>query len=89
MAIMKQKNVKGYDVQTELAKIDKMLTELSKDKSLPTFGDFFLECLILGNAENVNLKSLYPGTYSKLNAFLKEHQQTVLLVRSKQTTKSR
>lgn len=48
-----------------------------KDKTLPTFGDHFMLCLMLGIAENVNLKKMYPKTYFKLSRWLEEHNRRI------------
>ena len=39
----------------------KLFRDLEHDKTLPTFGDHFMTCLMLGTAERVNLKKMYPG----------------------------
>ncbi len=78
---IKTKKVKGYNVNTELAKVDKVFKSIRNDKSLPTFSNFFMQCLILGIAEHVNLKAMYPGVYKKLHALLADHDAKVLMMR--------
>ena len=77
----KSKKEKGYDVQKELRKVDKLFQSIVEDKNLPTFCNFFLECLILGTAENVNLKTMYPKVYKKLDDWLREHKDKILAMR--------
>jgi len=74
----KPKYVKGYNVNKELAKADKLFKSLVNDKTLPTFGLFFMECLIRGTAENVNLKIMYPDAYKKCSVWLKDHKEKIL-----------
>ena len=78
---IKRKKVKGYNINKELAKVDKVFKSIKSDKSLPTFANFFMLCLILGTAENVNLKLMYPRAYKKLNALLEDHDTKVLMMR--------
>jgi len=77
----KSKIVKGYNVKKELAKVDKLFKSIAQDKTLPTFGNFFMECLILGTAENVNLKVMYPKVYKRCSIWLKEHRKKILAMR--------
>ena len=77
----KHKKVNSYNVTKELAKVDRVFRSIEHDKSLPTFGNFFMECLIMGIAENVNLKIMYPKTYKKLNTLLEEHTAKILAMR--------
>jgi hypothetical protein len=77
----KIRKVKGYNVERELAKIDRVFRSIDKDRSLPTFLNFFLECLICGTAQKVNLKLMYPKIYVKLDKLLKEHKARVLALR--------
>jgi hypothetical protein len=78
MTTTKHRKVKGYGVKTELKKIDKLFAGLEKDKALPTFLDFYLTCLILGTAERVNLKAMYPKTHAKLTKVLERHRAKIL-----------
>lgn len=77
----KREKVKGYDVIKELAKVNKLFQSIDTDKSLPTFSNFFMLCLILGTAENVNLKLMYPRVYKKLHTLLKDHNTRILAMR--------
>ncbi len=76
-ATEKGKKVKGYNVERELAKVDRILKSIECDKSLPTFCNFFLECLILGTANNVNLEAMYPTVFKKLDTLLAEHKSRI------------
>lgn len=78
---MKVKKVKKYNVDKELAAVKRLLQTIEDDKSLPTFLDFFIECLVLGNSENVNLKVMYPKVYKKLSTWLKAHNKKILAMR--------
>jgi hypothetical protein len=74
----KPKKVKGYNVKKELRKADLLFKSIAQDKSLPSFGSFFMLCMIMGTAENVNLKVMYPKVYKKCNIWLKEHREQIL-----------
>ena len=78
---VKPKIVKGYNVKKELAKADKLFKSIAQDKTLPTFGNFFMECLIRGTAQNVNLKAMYPGVYKRCSIWLNEHREKILAMR--------
>ena len=78
---IKRRKVKAYDVNKELAKVDKVFRSIKNDKTLPTFGNFFMLCLIQRTAENVNLKMMYPRVYKKLNTLLEDHDAKILLMR--------
>jgi hypothetical protein len=39
--------------------------------------------MIMGTAEHVNLKKMYPKTYSKLDKALKEHVAWVIAMQAK------
>lgn len=73
----KPKEVKGYNVKRELVKADKLFQSIAKDKNLPTFGNFFIQCLILGTGENVNLKAMYPKVYNRITIWLKDHKAKI------------
>ena len=75
---MKIKNVNKYNIEKELAAVKRLLKTIENDKSLPTFLDFFIECLVSENAENVNLKIMYPKIHRKLSTWLKEHNKKIL-----------
>ena len=74
----KQEKVNSDNVDKELAEVDKLFRELEKDKTLPTFGDHFMLCMVLGVAENVNLKRMYPRTYFKLSKWLERHNRSIV-----------
>jgi len=75
------KQDKDATVEKELHRVDKLFRDLEKDKTLPTFGDHFMRCLILGTAEKVNLKKMYPKTYDKLRKWLDEHNRRIIAAR--------
>jgi len=77
----KHNKVKNYNVKKELAKVEMVFRSIENDKSLPTFGNFFMQCLVMGIAEKVNLKVMYPKMYKKLNAVLKEHNANIMTTR--------
>lgn len=71
-----------YDVQVEISRVEKLLRRIAKDKSLPTFGNFFIHCVISGNAEKVNLKVMFPELYRELNDWIKAHTAKVKAARN-------
>ena len=77
MAKNKQNKAIDGTIDTDLRRVDKLFRELENDKTLPTFGDHFILCLILGTAENVNLKKMYPKTYIKLSKWLEQHNRRI------------
>ena len=58
----------------QLKGVDALFDVLEKDKRLPSFPEFFMTCLIMGNAECVNLKTMFPKLYSDLSAWLTARQ---------------
>ena len=78
---IKRKKVKSYNTSQELRKADRLFKSIAQDKTLPSFGSFFMLCLILGTAENVNLKTRYPKVYKNCSAWLKEHREQILAMR--------
>jgi len=76
---MKKSGKPSKDRRTEVLKglrnIDVLFKELENDPNLPSFGEFFMTCLVMGNVECVNLKLLYPKLHMKLTAWLKNHNQ--------------
>lgn len=80
---IKKKSVKGYDVDRELAAVDALFKKLASDKSLPTFGQHFMNCLISGVSEHVNLKAMYPKTHKQLSVWLDGHNRKIRAVRGK------
>jgi hypothetical protein len=77
----KNKNVKSYNVKAELKKVNKLFADLSKDKSLPTFPQFFVDCVILGIEERVNLRIMYPKVYTKVRRQLDEQNAAIRAIR--------
>ena len=77
MTARKKNNANEAETEKELAEVDRLFRELENDKSLPTFGDHFMTCLILGTAERVNLKEMYPRTYLKLATWLERHNRRI------------
>ena len=65
----------------QLKGVDKLFADLAKDKTIPTFTEFFMQCLILGIAEQVNLKVMYPKVYKKFHSFLEHHNNKILAIR--------
>ena len=78
MAQRKRGTVNTDTIQKKLQEVDKLFAELENDKSLPTFGEHFMYCLIFGIGRKVDLQALYPKHYKKLNAWLKQHNQQIL-----------
>ncbi len=79
----KYKNVKDLTVLKALKEIDTFFRDIEKDKTLPTFADFFMLCLILGIEERVNLRVMYPKVYKKLHRSLETHANMIRLLQSK------
>jgi hypothetical protein len=77
----KKPSVKGDIIDKELAAVDQLFRKLDTDKSLPTFGQHFMYCLIFGIARRVDLQKLYPKTYKELSAWLTRHNQRILAIR--------
>ncbi len=76
-----KKKDKDYDVRKQIAEVDKVFRSIENDQDLPTFAGFFMECIVLDIAENVNLKSMYPKVYKQLNTILKNHSNEVMALR--------
>lgn len=83
----KHNKVKDLTLQKDITEIKKFFHDLEKDKTLPTFGDFFMLCLILGIEEKVNLKVMYPKVYKKLSRRLKQHNRAIEAMQRKQDFK--
>lgn len=66
-ATKKQKVKISPGTLRKLREIDAVFRELEKDKSLPTFVDFFALCMLMGIEECVNLKQMYPAVHKKLS----------------------
>lgn len=77
----KIKSVKGYNAVQELKAVDKLFADMSKDKSLPSFGEHVLYCIVLGTSENVNLKKMYPKLHRKLKTWVTGHNDKILSLR--------
>lgn len=54
----------------KLRDVDAMFAVLEEDKRLPSFPEFLIACLIMGNAERVNLKAMFPEHCKALSACL-------------------
>ena len=65
-------------LEKKLAEVEKLFRDLENDKNLPTFGEHFMQCLMFGDAERVNLKTMYPEAYNKLSKFLAEHDKKII-----------
>jgi hypothetical protein len=70
--------VKNTEILKGLKSVDDLFDELENDNSLPGFGEFVLTCLIMGNAECVNLKQLYPKFCKRLTAWLENHNKQII-----------
>ncbi len=77
MPTSKRKEVKTDKHIKAIAKIDELFRRMEQDASLPTFGEHFMTCLILGNAESVNLRKMYPALYKKLTSWLANHNKKI------------
>lgn len=62
----KRKKVKSPQLKKEFKQIDALFAALEKNKKLPTFGKFFVDCVLLGIEERVNLRVLYPKVYMQV-----------------------
>ena len=82
MVTMKSKDVNARKLEKELKSIGTFFRDIENDKTLPTFGDFFVHCMILGIAEQVNLKKMYPKMYLKVSKMLAEQQGRILVTRT-------
>jgi hypothetical protein len=78
MATKKQDKATRGTIKRDFDRVEKLFRQLEKDKTLPTFGDHFMRCLILGTAEKVNLKTMYPKTYFKLSKWLDHHNKGII-----------
>ena len=56
----------------DLEGVDALFEVLEKDKRLPRFSEFFMTCLIAGNAECVNLKVMFPKLHTDLSVWLSD-----------------
>lgn len=71
-------NITPKDMRKKLAAIDALFNELSNDKKLPTFVDFFIESIALGTSENLNLKKLFPRHHKKVTKWLSAHSSNAV-----------
>ena len=83
MAHRKDRKVKSDILEKQLQEVDKLFYDLEHDKSLPTFGEHFMYCLMFGIARNVDLQALYPRQYKKLSMWLKQHNQRIVAERKR------
>ena len=76
----KNKTQKGWqsrsEVLKELAAVDKLFAELERSKLLPTFTEFFIACLMLGEGECVNLKKMFPWLYVRVMRHIEKYRTT-------------
>ena len=79
--LKKKLSVKGINEAKELAEIDALFKRLDNDKSLPTFGQHFMHCLMFNIGHNVDLEKLYPKTYKRLSMWLARHNRKILTAR--------
>lgn len=66
----KKKVVSKTDIIKQIKKVDALFAKLEKDKSLPTFIEHMMLCIVLGKAEKVNLKEMYPKVHDKIYRFV-------------------
>lgn len=83
MAHRKDRNVKSDTLEKQLQEVDKLFYDLEHDKSLPTFGEHFMYCLMFDIGRKVDLQALYPRHYKKLSAWLKQHNHRIEILRRK------
>lgn len=76
--ISKERRVTSYNIKKELKQVDTLFANIAKDKSLPTFTEHVLLCIVLGTSEHVNLKTMYPKLHSKLNKWVTVHNRKIL-----------
>jgi len=72
-----QKKPADRYLDKDFKKISVFFRDLRKDRSLPDFADFFVECVLFGTGEMVNLKKMYPAQYKKVSVFLREHNARI------------
>lgn len=77
MAVVRNRK-QSNNVIKDIAAVDRLFRDIDADKSLPTFGGFFMHCLILGVEEHVNLKQMYPKVHRKLSDLLRKHNNSIL-----------
>lgn len=60
-------------LQRRLENVDALFWSIEQDKSLPTFGEHFVQCLLAGTARNVDLMEMYPEVYCRLTSWLEKY----------------
>lgn len=63
--------------KSKLDEISKKFRELEQDEGLPSFGEFLISCLVIGNSECVNLKQLFPEHHRRLSSWLQEQRKSL------------
>jgi hypothetical protein len=61
-------------VLRELAAVDRLFAELEKSKTLPTFAEFFIACLMLDKGECANLRKMFPWLYAKVMRHIEKYR---------------
>jgi hypothetical protein len=61
-------------VLKHLRTVDNFFSDLETDKNLPTFAEHVALCIILGTAEKVNLKKMYPKLCVKVSKMIQYHK---------------
>jgi hypothetical protein len=74
----KRKKVNRYNVARELKQVDALFAGIAKDKSLPTFVEHVFLCVVLGTAEHVNLKTMYPKLCGKISKWVISHNRKII-----------
>ncbi len=71
-----------YSVQgkvfKELAEVDELFYMMKRDESLPTFPDFFVDCVVRGTAQQVNLEEMFPTHYKIITSLLKKLSKNII-----------
>ena len=67
----------------DLKWVDKLFYELNNNKTLPTFIEHFMLCIVLKTSEKVNLKTMYPETHKELETAYKKHISKMRNAKSK------
>jgi hypothetical protein len=76
--VRKQTPPSEAEMKKEFKLVRQLFKDLKKDKSLPTFGDFFMTCLMLNIGEQVNLKIMYPEAYTKYSRWVAAYNKRIL-----------
>jgi hypothetical protein len=80
----KRKKVKTSHLKKEFEKIDAIFTDIDKNKKLPTFGQFFVHCVLLGVDEKVNLRIMYPKVYTQVRKKLDSHNAYIIRLQKRE-----